>query len=121
MSFEVIKTDQTDRVAVVTLNRPEVLNALNLKLVTELDQFITQAEEDDDIGAVVITGAGERAFSAGPISTRTGSYPKNSGTIPSPPAPGTPGICSLPQSPSSARSTGFATGAARSWSPASTC
>jgi 2-(1,2-epoxy-1,2-dihydrophenyl)acetyl-CoA isomerase len=65
MSFEVIKTDQTDRVAVVTLNRPEVLNALNLKLVTELDQFITQAEEDDDIGAVVITGAGERAFSAG--------------------------------------------------------
>ena len=43
MSFEVIKTDQTDRVAVVTLNRPEVLNALNLKLVTELDQFITQA------------------------------------------------------------------------------
>ena len=65
MSFEVIKTDQTDRVAIVTMNRPEVLNALSLKLVTELDQFITQAEEDDDIGAVVITGAGERAFSAG--------------------------------------------------------
>ena len=65
MSFEFIKTDQIDRVAVVTLNRPEVLNALSLKLVTELDEFLAQAEEDDGIGAVVITGAGERAFSAG--------------------------------------------------------
>ena len=65
MNFEFIKTDQVDRVAIVTLNRPEVLNALNLKLVTELDQFITQAEEDHGIGAIVITGAGERAFSAG--------------------------------------------------------
>ncbi len=65
MSFEVIKTDQIDRVAIVTLNRPEVLNALSLKLVSELDRFITQAEEDDGIGAVVITGAGDRAFSAG--------------------------------------------------------
>ena len=65
MSFEFIKTDQIDRVMVVTLNRPEVLNALSLKLVTELDEFLSQAEEDDGIGAVVITGAGERAFSAG--------------------------------------------------------
>ena len=65
MSFEFIKTDQIDRVAVVTLTRPEVLNALSLQLVTELDEFLAQAEEDDGIGAVVITGAGERAFSAG--------------------------------------------------------
>ncbi len=65
MSFEAIKTDRVDRVAIVTLNRPEVLNALSLKLVSELDQFITQAAEDEGVGAVVITGAGERAFSAG--------------------------------------------------------
>lgn len=65
MSFDFIKIEQTDRVSVVTLNRPDVLNALNLKLVTELDRFLTQAEADDGIGAVVITGAGERAFSAG--------------------------------------------------------
>ena len=65
MNFEMIKTDQVDRVAIVTLNRPEVLNALNLQLVRELDEFVTQAEEDDGIGAIVITGAGDRAFSAG--------------------------------------------------------
>ena len=65
MSLEMIKTDQVDRVAIVTLNRPEVLNALNLQLVRELDEFVTQAEEDDSIGAIIITGAGARAFSAG--------------------------------------------------------
>ena len=65
MAFEVISTEQVDRVAIVTLNRPEVLNALSLKLVREVDQFLAEAEADDGIGAVVITGAGERAFSAG--------------------------------------------------------
>ena len=65
MSYEFIKTDQTDRVAIITLNRPEVLNALNLGLSRELDQAITSMEEDEDVGAIIITGAGERAFSAG--------------------------------------------------------
>ena len=65
MSFEVIQTEQVDRVAILTLHRPEVLNALSLQLVREVDQFLTQAEEDDGIGAVVITGSGPRAFSAG--------------------------------------------------------
>ena len=65
MSFQFIKTDQVDRVAIVTLDRPEVLNALSLGLVRELDEFLTQAEADESVGAVIITGAGERAFSAG--------------------------------------------------------
>ena len=65
MAFEVISIDRVDRVAVLTLNRPEVLNALSLQLVREVDQFLGEAEADDGIGAVVITGAGPRAFSAG--------------------------------------------------------
>jgi hypothetical protein len=65
MSYEFIQTDQVDRVAIITLNRPEVLNALNLGLTRELDQAITNMEEDDGVGAIIITGAGERAFSAG--------------------------------------------------------
>ena len=65
MSRQAIKTDQLDRVAIVTLNRPEVLNALNLQLVTELDEAISEMEGDDGVGAIIITGAGERAFSAG--------------------------------------------------------
>jgi 2-(1,2-epoxy-1,2-dihydrophenyl)acetyl-CoA isomerase len=65
MSYQVIKTDQVDRVAIITLNRPEVLNALNLQLVQEVDQAITEMEQDERVGAIILTGAGERAFSAG--------------------------------------------------------
>jgi 2-(1,2-epoxy-1,2-dihydrophenyl)acetyl-CoA isomerase len=65
MSYEFIKTDKVDRVSIITLNRPEVLNALSLGLGRELNQAITGMEEDDDVGAIIITGAGERAFSAG--------------------------------------------------------
>ena len=65
MSTQAVIVDRTDRVAVVTLNRPEVLNALNLQLVRELDGALTEFEHDDGVGAIVITGAGERAFSAG--------------------------------------------------------
>ena len=65
-SYENILVDRVDGgVGVVTLNRPKVLNALNFGLVSELDEVLTQFENDDDIRAVVITGAGEKAFSAG--------------------------------------------------------
>jgi enoyl-CoA hydratase/carnithine racemase len=52
-------------VGVVTLNRPAKLNALSYALVCELDEVVTAFEEDDDVRAVVITGTGEKAFSAG--------------------------------------------------------
>ena len=65
MGYETILVSKTDGVALITLNRPNVLNAMNYELVTELDRAITDAEDDDNIGAIVITGAGERAFSAG--------------------------------------------------------
>jgi enoyl-CoA hydratase/carnithine racemase len=52
-------------VGVVTLNRPSKLNALSYALACELDEAVTVFEEDDDIRCVVITGAGEKAFSAG--------------------------------------------------------
>ena len=93
MSFEMIKTDQVDRVAIVTLNRPEVLNALNLQLVRELDEFVTQAEEDESIGAIVITGAGERAFSAGAdIHSRTGRTRMRNARRARPRGQSTPGV-----------------------------
>ena len=65
MSYEFITTDQVDRVAIITLNRPEVLNALSLGLTTEVDQAITEMEADEGVGAIVIPGSGDRAFSAG--------------------------------------------------------
>ena len=65
MSYQVIKIDRLERVAIITLNRPEVLNAMSLQLIREVDTALSEMEQDDDVGAIVITGAGERAFSAG--------------------------------------------------------
>ena len=65
MAYEFILTERFDGVAVITLNRPDKLNALSFPLVRELDEALTQYEADDGIRAVILTGAGERAFSAG--------------------------------------------------------
>ena len=59
------RSEVETHIGVITLNRPEVLNALNLQLVREMDEAITGYEDDDSIGAIIVTGAGERAFSAG--------------------------------------------------------
>lgn len=63
MSFVLV--EQSGRTAWVTLNRPEKLNALNNDLLKELDLAFAGLEEDAEVGAVVVTGAGEKAFVAG--------------------------------------------------------
>ncbi len=65
MAYEFILTERRDQVAVITLNRPDKLNALSFGLARELDEALTAYERDDAVNAVVLTGAGERAFSAG--------------------------------------------------------
>jgi enoyl-CoA hydratase/carnithine racemase len=57
--------ERTDNVVVITLNRPRVLNALNRALKRELSDALTKIKTDEMIRAVVITGTGEQAFSAG--------------------------------------------------------
>ena len=64
MSYENILTERRGAVALVTLNRPKVLNALNHALVRELAEALDEFEADDDVGAVVITG-NDKAFAAG--------------------------------------------------------
>ncbi len=54
-----------DKVAWITLNRPEALNSLNPELRWQLSQHMDEVESNDDIWVAVITGAGERAFCAG--------------------------------------------------------
>jgi enoyl-CoA hydratase/carnithine racemase len=51
--------------AIVTLNRPEVRNALNLEMVRELSAVLTGLESDSEIGAIILTGSGDKAFVAG--------------------------------------------------------
>jgi enoyl-CoA hydratase len=65
MPYETILLDREDGVGIITLNRPESLNAMNRKLVGELADAMGQLNADDQIGCIVLTGAGEKAFSAG--------------------------------------------------------
>jgi enoyl-CoA hydratase len=62
---DLVLLEMRGAVAVVTLNRPEKLNALNYALIDRLMQILDQVEDDIDVRAVVLTGAGDRAFSAG--------------------------------------------------------
>ena len=65
MSYDHILVDKEDGVAIITLNRPEVLNAMNRKLGSELHEAVLEMNGDDEIGCIVLTGSGQRAFSAG--------------------------------------------------------
>ena len=63
--MSVLKVERDGAVAIVTLNRPEALNALSSELCIALTETIEAADRDDSVSVLVLTGAGERAFSAG--------------------------------------------------------
>lgn len=62
--FETLTYSTADRIATITVNRPDKLNALNDKVIAELGEAIDQARNDTTVGGVILTGAG-RAFVAG--------------------------------------------------------
>jgi enoyl-CoA hydratase len=64
MAFDTILVEARGRVGLVTLNRPQALNALNAALIGELNQALDGLEADPGIGCIVITGS-EKAFAAG--------------------------------------------------------
>ena len=65
MTYENILYEVNDRLATVTVNRPKVLNALNDKTISELLAVFHEIAHDDGVGAVILTGAGEKSFIAG--------------------------------------------------------
>lgn len=64
MAFETILLDIHGKIGLITLNRPQALNALNAQIVSELNQALDQLERDPGIGCVVLTGSA-KAFAAG--------------------------------------------------------
>ena len=60
-----ILVEKTQGVAIITMNRPAQLNAMSRQLSEELHDAVTQMSADDEVGCIVVTGAGDRAFSAG--------------------------------------------------------
>ena len=64
MAFETIIVEVEDHVALIKLNRPDALNALNAELLSELCQALRDADQNDKVRSIVITGS-EKAFAAG--------------------------------------------------------
>ena len=64
MAYENILVDSKNGVGIITLNRPQALNALNGALIVDLETALDAFEADDDIGCIVITGS-DKAFAAG--------------------------------------------------------
>ena len=65
MAYQNILSERVEKVAVITLNRPEKLNAMSYELASDLDEELCNIEDDDEVRCVVLTGAGPRAFSSG--------------------------------------------------------
>lgn len=65
MSYENLIVEKVNQIGIITINRPEVRNALNNETVSEILSAFTDLEKDPDVGVIVFTGAGEKAFAAG--------------------------------------------------------
>ena len=63
--IETERLDDNNGIVIIKINRPEVLNAINIDVIAELSNTIDAVGLDDNIRAVIITGAGERSFCAG--------------------------------------------------------
>ena len=63
--YEFVKVEQDGRITLITINRPEVYNALHSPAHTEFDQVFNEFASDPEQWVAIITGAGDKAFSAG--------------------------------------------------------
>jgi len=64
-SQQYIQIERKEDIAIVRVNRPEKLNAMNIDTIKEMGNVMDQLDKDDSIKVVIVTGAGEKAFSAG--------------------------------------------------------
>ena len=65
MDYETIIFQQEDHTGILTLNRPETINALNLIMINELEDLFESLNRDDSVRVLVLTGAGEKGFCSG--------------------------------------------------------
>lgn len=65
MEFETLLVERQGAVSIVTINRPKALNALNSQVLKDLKQAFSAIAADNEIGTVILTGTGEKAFVAG--------------------------------------------------------
>ena len=65
MTYQNLLTENQEGILIITINRPDKMNALNISLIGELDQIITEAYNDNNIKGIILTGSGNKAFAAG--------------------------------------------------------
>jgi enoyl-CoA hydratase len=70
-----------NKIGIITINRPDKLNAINAKTVTELFQVLKKLQKDDSVSVIIITGSGEKAFVAGADIAEINRHNENSGRI----------------------------------------
>ncbi len=73
--FDTLIYDKQDAIAWITLNRPQVLNAINMRMRDELWDVVQAVRDDPEVQVVIFRGAGERAFSAGADISEFGTAP----------------------------------------------
>ncbi len=79
MDFKTIKFEVKKNYAVITINRPDKLNALNYQVFSDIDAAVIETELNDDIQLLLITGEGDKAFAAGADIKELNKSDKNSG------------------------------------------
>ncbi len=62
---DLLKVETDDRIRILTIHRPDKLNALNAEVMSALDAALEEARGDDAVGVVIVTGSGEKSFIAG--------------------------------------------------------
>lgn len=92
MAYEFITYEKDERVVTITINRPERLNAIHPPTTVELTEAWNTFRDDDDAWVAILTGAGERAFSAGNDLKATAELSRQGGTRPLAPPGGFGGI-----------------------------
>ena len=65
MEYKTIIFEQKDDHVIITLNRPDKLNALNMQMFDDLDDAFQKVELDESVKALILTGSGNKAFAAG--------------------------------------------------------
>src|SRR6056297_47170 len=65
MNFDNLLFENNEGVATITINRPKKLNALNKATIQELHEAFSEAQDDENVKVIILTGSGEKAFVAG--------------------------------------------------------
>jgi enoyl-CoA hydratase len=80
MEFQNLLVQKSDKIATVTINRPEKLNALNKATINELNQAFNNLQNDSDVNVIILTGAGSKSFVAGADISEFAHFSKEEGT-----------------------------------------